>query len=649
MVYQATQLSLNREVALKSFIPSGAIGLAAERQRERFLREARILAQAGYHESIVKVHDVARSEDGASYIVMEFVRGENLLQAIARESPPSVRELAGIVAEAARALHFAHGLGIVHRDIKPANLMIDGRGRVKVLDFGIAVSSQEGRQTLQAIGTPEYMAPEQFRNDPEIGPSADVYSLSATLFESICGRPPFIDTNPYALANKHMFDAPPRPSATHLALPVEFDEIVGSGMNKEPSGRFVTAKALADAIDDLIGRKGDYLASLRPLRPGALAAGDGLEGVSRTYAIRQAGGSSGFSDSHVAEVGSIARMPDSLQSNRWGVGLVALLLLVGAAVGGAWSVRERFGPRPDREDAIKGTGESRENESYGDSPQREHAADHAPAHAVPIRAVAGSSGRPQVPMDRWGVGTPPEEPNNPLHALDVSVEADLVAPADRDDRGAAKSPHYAPDVATSDLAGESSDSLYSQGLRLYRSASSLAAKTSAFTLFRQAALRGHAGAMNSMAICYERGDGVAQDADAALEWFEKSAESGSLVGMTNLGVRLVDGTLGKRDAARSFELFNKAAKANFPPAISRVGECYLNGWGGAVMDKERAVGWFRSAAQRGDTTGMTNLATCYERGEGVARSLFQAKYWYQRAAEGGSAAAKRRLAQMAGE
>ena len=189
-VFKARQLHLDREVALK-LLPE-KLG-SDPHFAERFNREARVLAKLN-HSNIVMVHDFGHA-DGFYYLIMEYVEGLNLRQAM-RMGKFSPAEALAIVPKICDALQFAHEQGILHRDIKPENILLDAHGRVKIADFGIAklVGEEKGAITLTgtgaSLGTPHYMAPEQFENPSQVDHRADIYSLGVVFYEMLTGELP---------------------------------------------------------------------------------------------------------------------------------------------------------------------------------------------------------------------------------------------------------------------------------------------------------------------------------------------------------------------------------------------------------------------------------------------------------------------------
>ena len=214
-VYLATHLGLERPVAVK-IIKREFVGDADV--SDRFLREARTMAKLR-HPNAAMIFDAGNLPDGRHFIVMEFVEGETLSQALTREGRFSALKAVNIATQICDVLEEAHRIGIIHRDLKPSNILLGKRG-VCVLDFGVAkvlASSAESTFTHastgsgQLIGTPRYMSPEQCLGQ-RVGARSDLYSLGVLLYEMLAGRPPFIDPLQSALLIKQATaPAPPLP------------------------------------------------------------------------------------------------------------------------------------------------------------------------------------------------------------------------------------------------------------------------------------------------------------------------------------------------------------------------------------------------------------------------------------------------------
>jgi len=243
-VYLATHLDLERPVAVKIIRPEFATDADVS---DRFLREARTMAKLR-HPNAAMIFDAGNLPDGRHYIVMEFVEGETLSQALAREGRFSFPQAIDIATQICDVLEEAHRLGIIHRDLKPSNILLGKRG-VCVLDFGVAkvlASSAESTATHastgsgQLIGTPRYMSPEQCLGQ-RVGARSDLYSLGVLLYEMIAGRPPFVDPLQSALLVKQATaPAPPLPRLRQ-DIPRSLALAVHSLLAKRPEDRPRTA------------------------------------------------------------------------------------------------------------------------------------------------------------------------------------------------------------------------------------------------------------------------------------------------------------------------------------------------------------------------------------------------------------------------
>src|SRR5436190_21470172 len=195
VVYRAHQKSLNRTVALK------LIGLghwATEAHLKRFRREAEAAASLE-HLGIVPIHEVGERE-GTCYFSMGFIEGDQLDEVVRREPMP-VRRAAELIAKVARTVHYAHEHNILHRDIKPGNILLDQKGEPHLTDFGLArlVETESTiTRTMEVLGTPSYMAPEQAAGETaKLGKATDVYGLGAVLYQLLTGHPPFAGGTTY--------------------------------------------------------------------------------------------------------------------------------------------------------------------------------------------------------------------------------------------------------------------------------------------------------------------------------------------------------------------------------------------------------------------------------------------------------------------
>ncbi len=249
-VYRAIHLGLERPVAVKIIKRE----FAADRDvADRFLREARTMAKLR-HPYAAMIFDAGNLPDGRHFIIMEFVEGLTLSEALAREGPFSPERAVGIALQVCDVLEEAHALGIIHRDLKPSNIMLSERG-VRVLDFGVAkvlASSTEVTATHastgsgQIVGTPRYMSPEQCLGQ-RVGARSDLYSLGVLLYEMLAGRPPFIDALPSAVLVKQATASPQPLLQVGRKVPRPLALAVHNLLAKRPEDRPRTA-ALARAL-----------------------------------------------------------------------------------------------------------------------------------------------------------------------------------------------------------------------------------------------------------------------------------------------------------------------------------------------------------------------------------------------------------------
>ncbi|MBN1835032.1 MAG: serine/threonine protein kinase, partial [Spirochaetales bacterium] len=261
VVYEAWENSMDRRVALK-VLPAGVA--ADERALQRFVREAKTAGKLN-HQNVVSVYGMGLKEQ-TPYFAMEFVEGETLAQQLANikdaepesDTPFGKKDrqdyfirIGAAFADVADGLQHAHSKGVIHRDIKPSNLILDAGGRLRILDFGLA--RLEGQESLTVsgdlVGTPLYMSPEQARQRKiEIDHRTDVYSLGATMYEVITGRPPFKGRDHQDTLSQIIERDPVEPRKLNSRVPRELETVVLKCLRKDPADRYGTAEALAQDL-----------------------------------------------------------------------------------------------------------------------------------------------------------------------------------------------------------------------------------------------------------------------------------------------------------------------------------------------------------------------------------------------------------------
>src|SRR2546423_2157605 len=286
VVYRATDLRLNRSVAIKVLPPDVAFNGDV---RTRFIREAQTAAQLN-HPNIVPIYSVDdKGGEHLVYFVMAFVDGESLGVRLTREGAWPIAQTIRVLRDVADALAYAHARGVVHRDIKPDNILIDrASGRPMVTDFGIAraaVGETQLTVTGVAVGTPAYMSPEQALGEREIDGRSDLYSLAVVGYHMLAGDTPFKAANTPAMLVKHVSERPRPIRERRPETPAYLAVAIDRALAKRPEDRWSDAAEFRDALDgaQIAATKGRRLPSppqlsapvpapLAPLAPLASAA-----------------------------------------------------------------------------------------------------------------------------------------------------------------------------------------------------------------------------------------------------------------------------------------------------------------------------------------------------------------------------------------
>src|SRR2546421_12402301 len=247
VVYRARQKSLNRTVALK------IIGISHGRTKahlKRFRLEAEAAAKLN-HPFVVPIHEIGQRK-GRCYFSMGLVEGGRLDEVLKREPMP-IRQASELIAKLARTVHYAHEHGILHRDIKPGNILLDAKGEPHLTDFGLArllETESSVTQTLDVLGTPSYMAPEQaVGNNAAVSSATDVYGLGAVLYQLLTGQPPFAGGTTYETIKLLLDTEPRQPRLLNPKIDRALSTFCWKCLEKDPQRRSPSAIALAEALE----------------------------------------------------------------------------------------------------------------------------------------------------------------------------------------------------------------------------------------------------------------------------------------------------------------------------------------------------------------------------------------------------------------
>ena len=348
IVYRATQLSLNRTVALKVL----AVELSADETfRERFRREG-LLQAAIDHPHIVTVYEAGETDDGL-FLAMRLVRGPTLKEEIlgGRLTPDRAVRILSAVAD---ALDSAHEVGLIHRDVKPQNILVGKRDHAYLADFGLTKVPDESvplTGTGQFVGTIDYISPEQLRGEGASHRS-DVYALAGVLYECLGGSVPYPRPTEAAVLFAHISDPPPTLRESRPDLPEELDELIKRGMAKDPDERFASAGELMRSVAGILGTPtaesppGPVVTDDgQATRPAAAAPGDPTVARHAMTAAAGTAPTAAAADRTVrAGGGAVAAPPTARPSSRAllaaGAGALVVAAIAGFVVGGSGSESE---------------------------------------------------------------------------------------------------------------------------------------------------------------------------------------------------------------------------------------------------------------------------------------------------------------------
>ena len=640
ITYIGFDLRLEERVAIKEFYPAGSVTRYAkhsaeveatsaagevllEREREKFLTEARTMSRFSGESSIVHVKDFFYANSTA-YIVMEFIDGETMQRRLKENGPEKdFNKLLDMLRPVMKDLDSVHKAGFIHRDISLSNLMVDKSGSVKLLDFGTAREvSEDGEKSLSIVLKPGFAPEEQYRRHGKQGPWTDVYALCATMYKLCTGVTPEVSVD------RLSDDSLEPPSKLGVKINPQQEAVLARGLAVHQEDRIQSVAELLEGLDKAAKGK----AVLKPERIDKPKA-DKKEKAGKPKkrrivfaaiaAVLVIGFSVGFATGAVQD--GIGVVNDVLGNSTEAVRWYTLAADRGFADGQnnlGVCYANGSGVELNYEEAVKWYRLAAEQgNAYGQGNlgwcyQYGCGVEQSDEEAVRLYRLAAEQG------NAYGQGN-----LGWCYGSGTGVKQDY--------KEAAKWYRLAADKG-SDYAQNNLGVCYQYGSGVEQS------YEEAVKWYRLAANQGNADAQNNLGWCYNSGSGVEQNCEEAVKWYRLAVNQGNSYAQNNLGLCYQYGTGVEKNYAEAAKWYGLAAAQNNADGQNNLGECYYNGYG-VQRSYEEAVKWYRLAANQGNATAQNNLGWCCDNGIGVYQSHKEAVKWYSLSAQQGNTDAQYNL------
>ncbi len=435
-VFRATDPAMGRVVAIKTILTAALASEQAEEFLTRFQREARA-AGALAHPGIVPVFDVGE-HDGAPFLVMEFVNGQTLADAMKKGDRLTLERVCEIGQQIAEALGYAHRKGVVHRDIKPANILLTsqeayGSERPRITDFGVAkLTAGEVTTTGQLLGTPAFMPPEQFTGAPIDG-RTDLFSLGVILYQMATGEQPFPGETMTTVSYKVVHVDPVPPSKLNPAISAAMESVILKCLAKSPAERYQTGEELTRDLEAV--RTGAVTPAMQTMAPQAMAAGDeSEETIDATPSVKSQFDSVSSASSSVPQA---ATPSEATPAGKGTMLAFAVVVVLAAALGvGSWFALMHRGQAPAPKAAAQAGAQQSSSQSM-QGKQTTPAGTAAPAAAQTDTAEGASqqvaTGSPAAKTTASVAAKPLASSVAPPHIASVSFNPKTLDP-DKNER-----------------------------------------------------------------------------------------------------------------------------------------------------------------------------------------------------------------------